>query len=389
MGVIGVAVARRGVWRAYLNNAASGYPKAPGVIEAVVRVLSQSPEHPGRATASAEDVLTDCRMRCAAYLGVRKASRIVLTAGATQALNMGISGLRLKRGSLVVTTVTEHNSVLRPLNHLVRTTGIRLSIVGLAEDGALDAETISKELEREPALVVFNHASNVTGRINDVSHWFSKAKAVGAVTMLDASQTAGLIPVNPDDLHADLTAFPAHKGFHGPPGIGVLYVAEGIDLEPLIVGGTGVRSDLPYQPEDMPARLEAGTPNVPAAAGFAAALDWATGLDSGARERAERVAVTLRKGLLEIPNVKVFDGKSGAQQIGVVSFVVKGWTVEEMGYVLQECYGIACRTGLHCAPLIHRAIGSDPEGTVRFSTSAFTSEEEVAVALDAVRGLAA
>ncbi|MGQ9652163.1 MAG: aminotransferase class V-fold PLP-dependent enzyme [Phycisphaerae bacterium] len=387
--IVDASATRGAAWRAYLNNAASGYPKAPGVVEAVVRVLAESPEHPGRLAAGAEDVLANCRLKCATFLGVSDASRIVLTAGATQALNMGIDGLGLKQGSVVVTTTTEHNSVLRPLNHLVRSKGISLGIVGLAEDGALDAKAITRELDRKPALVVFNHASNVTGRINDVAYWFSRAKAVGAVTMLDASQTAGLISVKPDDLHADMVAFPAHKGFHGPPGIGVLYVAKGIELEPRIVGGTGVRSDLPYQPEDMPTRLEAGTPNVPAAAGLAAALDWAARLDAGTRERTERLAAKLRKGLLDTPGVRVFDGRGDAPRIGVVSFVVNGWAVEEVGYALQESFGIACRTGLHCAPLIHREIGSNPEGTVRLSTSVFTTEEEIDAALDAVRSLAA
>ena len=289
----------------YLNNAATGWPRAPGVVEAVAEALSAPPAHPGRAAGRVADFRSECRARTAALLGVGDPTRIVLTTHATHALNLAIRGLDLPPGARVVTTVTEHNSVLRPLNHLRAERGLRITIVGLDAGGAIDTAAFAAALAQQPALVAINHASNVTGHIADVGPLFARAKDAGATTLLDASQSLGHVPIQPDSLGADLIAFTGHKGLHGPPGVGGLYVAPHIELAQVYVGGTGVRSDLELHPAEMPTRLEAGTPNIPALAGFAAALRWHEVNAAQSRRRETELARRLRSGLRGVLGVEI------------------------------------------------------------------------------------
>ena len=228
----------------------------------------------------------------------------------------------------------------------------------------------------------------MTGKANPVEPLFRLAKAAGALTLLDASQSLGWIPVHPCQLHADLVAFTGHKGLRGSPGTGGLWVAPEIELEQIIVGGTGTRSDLEGHPAEMPARLEAGTPNLPALAGLAAALRWREQDGGASTANQQRLTARLHGGLAEIPRVRLCGGACPAASSGILSFQIRDWDVEEAGYVLRESFGIICRTGLHCAPLIHAALGTAPQGTIRFSLSGCNSEEDVARALGAVRELA-
>jgi cysteine desulfurase/selenocysteine lyase len=373
----------------YLNNAAGGWPKAPGVVEAMNAAIQAPPYSPGRSDSSFGDPVSECRARLAALLEAEDPSRIVLTSGATHALNLAILGLGLRNQAHVVTTVTEHNSVLRPLNHLAVRGDVRITVIGLDGSGHIDIESFDAALRDEPKLVAVNHMSNVTGRVCDVGPLFERAKAVGAVTLLDASQSIGHVPVHPEELHADLVAFTGHKGLHGPSGVGVLFVAPWIDLDRVLVGGTGVRSDLDLHPEDMPIRLEAGTPNVPAIAGLAAALKWRESNGPACEANARRLGRLLNSGLEEMRSVRVFSSVGDTEDSGIVSFRAEGWSVDEAGIVLQESFGIICRTGLHCAPLVHRAIGSAPDGTIRLSLSGLSSDSDIGQAIDAVRRLAA
>lgn len=371
----------------YLNNAATAWPKAPGMVEAVTESLTGMPEHPGRAAVPAHSAADACRSRLAQRLGVARPERVVLTQHATEALNLAILGLGLQAGDEVVTSVFEHNSVLRPLSRLVDRQRLRLTVIGLTPEGDLDQAAFDRALHREPRLVALNHASNVTGQILPIAELFKRAHLAGSVTLLDASQSLGHIPVDAVALHADLIAFTGHKGLRGPAGTGGLYVREGLELDQVMVGGTGVRSDLRLHPEEMPTRLEAGTPNVAALAGLDAALIWGEAHGAAFDTASAARAAQLRDGLKSLRGVRLFD--SGAEPgIGVVSLRIAGWSVEETGYVLAEGFGIVCRTGLHCAPLIHAAIGSAPEGTVRFSPSGATTEQEVAETLAAVRRMA-
>jgi len=372
----------------YLNNAASSWPKAPGVAEAVRATMENPPAHPGRTVATETDALTRCRQMLAAMLDVPHPERIVLTMHATQALNLALFGLGLEREALVVTTATEHNSVLRPLHHLQAESGIRLAVIGLDGAGRVDGDAFGAALQDQPALVAVNHVSNVTGQINDVAPLFAQAKGQGALTLLDASQSLGHIPVRPRELQADLVAFTGHKGLCGPQGTGGLYVAEHLELRQVYVGGTGVRSDLLLHPPDMPMRLEAGTPNVPAFAGLATALEWlkAHGGEHVAYEI--ELGAFLRSELGQIKGVRVLGAANDDKHLGIVSFVMPGWTPEDVGHILSDSYGILCRSGLHCAPLIHEALGCGPEGSVRLSVSGFTTPAEAQAAVTAVKAIA-
>lgn len=373
----------------YLNNAATGWPRAPGVADAMAEALATLPTHPGRTRGRGNDAITECRSRLAGLLKVSDPTRVVLTVNATHALNLAILGLDLPQGARVVTTITEHNSVLRPINRLARRRGVEVTIVGLNGSGALDVEAYQRALGSGVSLVAVNHASNVTGRVNDVAPLFDEAKRAGALTLLDASQSLGHLPIDVEALSADLVAFTGHKGIHGPPGTGGLYVAPGIELHQVFVGGTGVRSDLAMHPEDMPVRMEAGTPNVPALAGLAAALRWFEAQGDNARAVENRLTLELRNQLKSIPGVKLFDDVDDVQRIGVASICIDGWSVSEAGCALEESFGICTRTGLHCAPLIHQAIGSAPDGTIRLSVSGFNTEEDIAQGARAVAQLCA
>lgn len=372
----------------YLNNAASAWPKAPGVAEAVLASLGSMPEHAGRTTRPGSDAAWECRAGLARMLGVEWPERIALTENATHALNLAILGLDLKEGEAVVTSVTEHNSVLRPLARLEDIRGIRLMIVGVDEHGAIDESDLDRALQQSPRLVALNHVSNVTGRVQSVSTLLARARQAGAVALLDASQSLGHLQFKADELNADLIAFTGHKGLRGPAGTGGLYVAPGIELEQVLVGGTGVRSDLRLHPPDMPMRLEAGTPNVSAQAGLAAAIHWHEEYGDAFRATEAARSEQLRAGLRAIPGVHLYGDWPGAPTIGIVSFTIDGWDIEEAGYALAEGFGIACRTGLHCAPLIHAVIGSAPLGTIRFSPSGATTSDEIEYALEAVRRMA-
>ena len=373
----------------YLNNAASAWPKAPGVVEAMAQALISIPAHPGRGESAESDAPFECRTRLARLLGVEHPERIVMTQHATHALNIALLGLGLQAGDEVVTSTTEHNSMLRPLARLEDACGVRVTRIGLGPEGGLDDAAFEAALRHSPRLVALNHASNVSGVVLPVAKLFARARQAGAITLLDASQSLGHFPVNADELQADLIAFTGHKGLRGPPGTGGLYVGPGIGLQQVLVGGTGVRSDLRLHPADLPTRLEAGTPNVPALAGLAAALRWieTAGDDFRAAEAAR--ARQLRVGLRQMPRVRLFGDSSDTATTSIVSFRIDGWEVEETGFVLAESFGVICRTGLHCAPLIHAPLGSAPHGTVRFSPSGATTEAEVARALEAVRRLAA
>lgn len=372
----------------YLNNAAEGWPKAPGVAEAMLQALREPPASAGRTAVAAEGRATECRSRIAGMLGVSDASCVVLTSGATHALNLAINGLALSGGATVVTTVAEHNSVLRPLFRLEDRGQVRIVFVGLDSSGELDRGAWERALRLRPALVAMTHASNVTGRVFDVGRLLQCARDAGAITLLDASQTVGYLPVHPLELSADLVAFPGHKGLHGPSGTGALYVSTRLQLEPLMVGGTGHRSESRTQPPEMPERLEAGTSNAPALAGLAAALRWRDALGKPFTQGGRDAGLRLRDGLRSVERVHLLGDGERAEFVGVCSFRIDGWAVEDAGLVLQESFGIVCRTGLHCAPLIHKSLGTAEEGTIRMSVSGFNQPEEIDAALAAAARLA-
>lgn len=371
----------------YLNNAAAGWPKAPGVSEAVRAALEAAPDGHGRASGESCAWVDEARRRVARFLSVEDPGRIVFTLNATHALNLAFQGLDLPRGSLVVTSAASHNSVLRPLAHLRLERGVRLKIVPVDGEGRIILPEYEEALRQGPALVAMTHASNVTGALDDAPLLLRMAKVSGAVTLLDASQSVGHVAVSPAALAADMVAFQAHKGLHGPEGAGVLYAGKSVDLKQVVTGGTGVRSDLELHPSEMPTRLEAGTPNLPALAGLAASLEWFEKEGHASAGRASEHAHRLRQAFSAMANVQLI-GIAEGNTTPIVTFRVSGMDVEECGFILRESFSVVARTGLHCAPLIHAALGTAPRGTVRFSPSGFNTSDEVEAAITAVAEVA-
>jgi selenocysteine lyase/cysteine desulfurase len=365
----------------YANNAATAWPKAPGVDKVVAEKIAALPLHPGRAGFAAPDPEAECRKLLARLLRVEDANRIILTVNATHALNIALHGFPWRPQAVALTTMADHNAVLRPLHFLQKQRKIRVAHLDVDASGRVDLKKWALALERySPQLVVFTHASNVTGSINPVQEMCALAKSAGAAILLDASQTMGIAEVLPQQWSADMVAFTGHKYLLGPPGTGGLYIAPRIELEPVWVGGTGILSELPDMPPDLPARFAAGTPNSPAFAGLAQALLWQREHPPAASEiegRAQRLA----QGLLSL-GARVVDWQG--PHTPVLSCTLPDCSVEDAGEMLYLSFEIICRTGLHCAPLIHRHIGAGPQGTVRFSLSRFSTDEEVDRIISAV-----
>jgi cysteine desulfurase / selenocysteine lyase len=368
----------------YLNNAATSWPKAPGVAEAIGAKIQDIPFHAGRSGFNAPDLIGDCRYLLAESLHIADPARIVFCANATQALNIALHGFPWKKEATVLTTAAEHNSVLRPLYYLHKHRQLRIETVPVDTTGRVIPEVWEAAVKKfSPQLVVFTHASNVTGGINPVVELCKIAKTVGACTLLDASQTMGLVEVTPEAWGVEMVAFTGHKYLLGPPGTGGLYISAGIELEPVWVGGTGVLSELDEMPPHLPVRFEAGTPNDPAFAGLAQSVIWqkANPVDlQGLNRKIERLSL----GLLEL-GAKVIGVSS--PRMPVVAFVLPGWETEEVGEILYKSFDLICRTGLHCAPQIHKFLETGSRGSIRFSLSRFTTDEEIEYALSALRGI--
>ena len=365
----------------YMNNAATSFPKPPRVAQAVSDALLGLPGAMHRGGIEDHDVFSAVRQALAPILGVRSPERIALGSNATWALNLGIFGLDLKTGDLVVTTRAEHNSVLRPLYALERR-GIRVIYLDVDSCGRMDIDCWAEAMERyRPRLAVFTHASNVTGAVNPAAQMTAAAKAAGAAVLLDASQTLGCVPVEAERWGLDLVAFTGHKYLLGPQGTGGLWVRPGLELEPYLLGGTGIRSELRDMPREMPLHLEAGTGNEPSYHGLLAALDWQRDHPLDAPEL-NRKTEQLVQGL-SLRGARVID--TGTPRTPVVSFTLPGLAVPEIGYLLQESCDIICRTGLHCAPGIFECLGIAQ--TVRLSLSRFTTDGEIQEVLQAVEDI--
>jgi selenocysteine lyase/cysteine desulfurase len=330
------------------------------------------------------NVAQECRERVARLLGVQTPEQIVLCQNSTYALNLAFLGFPLRRGDVVLTTAQERNAVLRPLYRLKRKGLARLCIVPVDRQGRVLRREFDLALrEHAPRLVALGHASNVTGALQEVRELFRAARARGAVTLLDASQSLGLEEVRAEELGADMIAFAGHKYLLGPEGTGGLYVRPEIELEPALVGDSGVRSDREDMPPDMPGRLEPGTLNLPALAGLAHALRWSEEHPVD-RQRLDALCLQLARGL-ESAGASVV-AVQGAR-MPVMSCALPGWNVDEAARALHKSFGVVCRAGLQGAPLIHACIGTAPQGTLRPSPSRFSTEQDVECAVQALREL--
>ena len=376
----------------YLDNAATTMHKPQTVIDAVTQAM-RSLGNAGRgATSGALDAartIHACRAKLARLLGCPRADHVCFTPNSTAALNTVINGV-VRPGDRVVTTVLEHNSVLRPLNRLAVEQGVTVEHAGCDANGVLDYDELEQLVTPGTRAVVVTHASNVTGNGVDIARVAAMAHAAGVLVIVDASQSAGTAHIDMQTMGLDVVCFTGHKGLMGPQGTGGLAVAEGIDVAPWAMGGTGVHSFDALQPLEWPTRLEAGTLNGHGIAGLSAGLDFIEaqgGVEAiAAHERA--LADRLLAGVREIPGIKLYGAFDQPMRSAIVSLNVGDIDSAEISDALMQGWGIATRPGAHCAPLMHRAFGTERQGVVRFSFGYFNTDEEIDTAIDALRDLA-
>jgi len=374
----------------YLDNAATSWPKPQKVYDAVLEYMKKWGANPGRSghtmARNAADVVFETRNLLCELFNADDPNRIVFTCNATEALNTAIKGL-LKPNDHVITSCVEHNSVLRPLKKL-RGKGVKTTFIDVNDEGIIDIEDIKKNIQENTRMVILTHASNVLGSIQPIKQVGELCREKGIVFLVDASQTAGVYPIDVKELNIDLLAFPGHKGLLGPQGTGGLYVGEGIDLDSLKEGGTGSLSERDTQPDFLPDRLESGTLNTPGIAGLGAGIKFIleTGIEKIRKHEMELTQYFLH-GLQNMEGVKVYGPRDPSKQVAVVSINVKDVHSNEVSRILDGAFNIATRPGFHCAPLTHRSMGSLKQGMVRFSFGYFNTRDEIDAAIDALKAI--
>lgn len=374
----------------YLDNAATTLHKPLQVEQAMLDAL-RTAGNPGRGahepTLHASRLVYAARCAVAKLLNAPDPSCIAFTANATQALNTALGGL-FRPGDHIITTICEHNSVLRPLYRL-RENGMSLSFTTADEKGRLRYDQWEGFLRPETRALVVTGASNVTGNGTDLARAAEFAHRHGLLLIVDAAQTAGELPLNVQVLGIDVLCFTGHKALLGPQGTGGLYVRPGLSVRPLVVGGSSVHSFDEQHPAQMPTALEAGTLNVPSLAGLCAGVEWilAQGVETLAR-REQALTVLFYERIQDLPNVKIYGDPEMTPRAPIVSLNIGDEDSARIADILWEEYGICVRAGAHCAPLMHKALGTAEQGTVRFSFSHFNTEAEVLQAAAAVRELA-
>ena len=374
----------------YLDNAATTLHKPQQVEQAMLEAL-RTAGNPGRGahepTLHASRLVLEARLTLAELFHAPEASCIAFASNATMALNTALCGLR-RPGDHIITTVCEHNAVLRPLYRL-REQGVELSFTGVDEKARLCYGQWETLLRPSTRALVVTGASNVTGNGTDLDRAAQFAQAHGLLLIVDAAQTAGALPMDVQALGIDVLCFTGHKALLGPQGIGGLYVRPGLQVDPLLVGGSGVHSFDERHPAQMPTALEAGTLNVPGIAGLCAGVRWL--LEQGIETLAAREAALAQLFYAEvctIPGVTIYGDMELPQRAPIVSLNIGDEDSARVADILWEDYGICVRAGAHCAPLMHKAIGTMKQGVVRFSFSHFNTEQEVLQAAHAVRELA-
>jgi cysteine desulfurase family protein len=384
----------------YLDNAATSFPKPAVVHETAHTFYETSGVNPGRTgcdmALGAEQMIQGVRKGLSEFFNAslyasgkgKDPNRLVFTLNATMSLNLIINGT-VNAGDHIVTTMLEHNSVIRPVNHLVKQ-GAEATYVVPDPEGYLDPEEIRKAIRPNTRLVILNHGSNVSGVVQDVTAIGAVCREEGVPLAVDAAQTAGAMPIDMAESNIAFLAFTGHKGLLAPSGTGGICVADDAEIEGTIYGGTGVRSAYPYHLTEFPYRLEAGTLNLSGIAGISAGLGWLR--DRGVEEihRFELDLLgKLQDGLREIRGVKIWGTEKLENRVATMSVTIDNFDAEDVGTILDVEYGIQTRTGLHCAPLIHEHYGTVPRGTVRFSIGPFNTERQIEIAVRAMAEIAA
>lgn len=373
----------------YLDNAATTMHKPQEVIDAVVAAMS-SMGNAGRgvndASLSASRIIYDTREKLCHLFHGTNARQIAFTNNSTESLNIAIKGI-LNPGDHVITTMLEHNSVLRPLYEM-EARGVKLTIVKSNEQGTLNIQDIEDAITEETKLIICTNGSNLTGNYINLKPIGEMAHKHGVLFAVDASQTAGVFPIDVQDMQIDILCFTGHKGLLGPQGTGGIYVREGLSVRPLKTGGSGVQTYSKIHPAEMPTALEAGTLNGHGIAGLHAALEYLekTGIDS-IRNREQDLMWRFYEGVKDIPNVKIYGDFSTKNRCAVVTLNIGDYDSSEVSDALLTEYNISTRSGGHCAPLMHEALGTVEQGAVRFSFSHYNTEEEVDTAIKAIREL--
>ena len=374
----------------YLDNAATTMKKPQCVIDAVVAAMSHMGNAGRGATSAALDasrIIYDTREKISDLFNLQNPSCVAFTCNSTESLNTAIKGI-LSSGDHAITTALEHNSVLRPLYDL-QAKGMELSIVDCDENGNIDYNDFEKLIKENTKAIVCTHASNLVGNVLDVKKIGSIAKKHNLIFIVDASQSAGVFPIDMQDMNIDILCFTGHKGLLGPQGTGGICVREGIDVRPLKVGGSGVNTFSKEQPVEMPTHLEAGTLNGHAIAGLNAALDYLKeeGIDN-IQKREEELMFRFYNGIKDIKDIKIF-GNFENKRAAIVTFNVGDIDSAAFSDELSFAYDISTRAGAHCAPLMHKAMNTVEQGAVRFSFSHYNTEEEIDTAIKAVKEIAA
>ena len=377
----------------YLDNAATVYPKPPEILDAALDLFKRYGVNPGRSGYDlcliGGDLVQTTRTELTRLFGGTDPDRLCFAYNASDALNILIQGM-VQPGDHVVSTTVEHNSVIRPLNHLRRDGGISVDYVPTGSEGRVDPDEIAKRVRPETKLVVVNHGSNVIGTIQPVAEIGRICRERGIRFVVDAAQTAGVIPIHVQEMNIDALAFTGHKSMLAPTGIGGVYVAEGIEVRHTRFGGTGVRSAFPYHLDEYPYRLEVGTPNVLGILGLHEAQRYIAerGMDEIYRHEMELFS-TLQQGLDAVDGVTLHGTTRLTDRLPVLSLTVEGWDPADVGVLLDGDHNIACRTGLQCAPLIHDQMKTSPRGTVRLSVGPMNTAADVEAAIRGVEDIAA
>lgn len=365
----------------YLDNAASTWPKPAGVSQAMVECVEGYGANPGRGghrlSMKASKAVYGTRVKLAQLFGIRNPNDIFFTANATQALNQAIKGF-CKPGMHVITTALEHNSVRRPLEFVRREYGIEITYSKPDDNHLFSVEEIRKAIRPETGLIVVTHGSNLLGTITPIAEIGKLAREHGITYLVDAAQTAGVLPIHVEEMHIDMLAFPGHKGLYGPQGTGGLYVRPDLSLVPLLHGGTGGQSELADQPETRPDRYESGTLNTPGIAGLGVGVEFVlqTGVDA-IREKEWKLTQLALEQLAQMPGIHVYGPDKQVERLAVIAFTVDGVEASELAYILDQQYNIAVRSGFHCTPLAHETVGTTETGAVRISFGYFNEEEDV------------
>lgn len=372
----------------YLDNAATTYPKPEKVYDAVLDCMKNYCANPGRAghklAMRAAREIYDARENIAKLFNIDNPMTIVFTNNATDSLNLAIKGV-VKKGDHIITTSMEHNSVIRPIKSLEKD-GIENTIVECDKDGFLNPDDIKNAIKKNTKLIVTTHASNVAGTIVDIKSVGEIAKEKNILYLVDASQTAGVYDINVKDINVDMIAAPGHKCLLGPQGTGILYIKEDLNVDILKEGGTGSRSEDLFQPDLTPDKYESGTHNTPGIVGLNEGVKFIleTGIDN-IRAHEEELCQYMLDRLKEVPNIVIYGPKDSKKRAAVISINIPKIDSGEITFLLDSEYNIATRSGIHCAPLAHKTLGTIEQGAVRFSLGYFNTKKDIDEAVKALK----